>query len=564
MLVDLQVKNIALIDEISINFKHGLNVLTGETGAGKSIIIGALDLLLGARASIEVIRSGSDAAFISAYFNPDELEKINNLLNEFGIEKDQSGLLLAREIRRNGRNRSLINGQLATLKMIREISRYLVDIHGQHEHQLLLDSKRHLEILDAFIGEKIIPLKNELAEKYQRIKQINNQLQDMKLDDGERARELDMLEFQINEIEAAHLVENEDDKLKKEYKLLNNMEQVYETVGISYQKLEGEDYTEQGILDQLRIIGKDLAEIKQFAEEIEEFQNKMSDLFYQLEDLSFQLRDYHENLEFDQEKLLKIIERIDLINSLKRKYGDSIVEIKDYLNNLYQKKEELENQEALIEKLSQEKNKILEEYNKIATKMTDIRQNSAKKLVKKLEEEFKDLAMHDANFSVDFSSIKASVNGNDKVEFLISTNKGEELKALEKVASGGELSRIMLALKTITASLDEVDTLIFDEVDSGVGGKIAVKMADKLSKIGQCRQIICISHLPQIASMADHHYYISKKSNQVRTYTNIDCLNIDERIDELARMLGGVDLTDKTIAHANEMFNLAKLRREKF
>ncbi|PTX17049.1 DNA replication and repair protein RecN [Halanaerobium congolense] len=558
MLSDLQVKNFALINKVNINFKKGLNILSGETGAGKSIIIGALDLLLGARANTDVIRSGKEAAYISAFFQPEELTIINKILTEAGIEKEDSGILIAREIRENGRNRTLINGQLATLKIVKKISRYLIDIHGQHEHQLLLDPGSHLMILDAFIGQEIQPLKNNIKSLYQELNKVQKELAEIEIDDSQRARELDIINFQIDEIEEASLMKGEYEDLKEEYKSLSHAEEIYRVVAELISALSGDDYSEKGIMDRLAVLKNKFVEIEDYNQRLKKLNKKFADIYYSLEEFVFDLGDFESAFNYDEQRIAIISDRLDLINTLLRKYGEDIETVLSYLEELYQKRDKLENIEEKISSLTKKNNKFKKEILKKSGELSQLRKEYAKKLEVKLKAELKDLAMEDVRFKVDFKQKEITADGTDQIEFLISPNRGEDLKSLTKIASGGELSRIMLSLKTITAALDQVDTLIFDEVDSGVGGNTAAKMAAKLSQIAAERQIICITHLPQLASAANHHFLIKKERGENRTFTKIYALDKDERVAEIARMIGGATITDKTLAHAEEMVLLAK------
>ncbi|MTI60818.1 MAG: DNA repair protein RecN [Firmicutes bacterium] len=563
MLVDFRVKNYALIDELEIQFRDGLNVLTGETGAGKSIIIGALEILLGARASSDLIRTGQETAYIEAVFEPRKLKEINSYLMEVGIEPEEKMILLSREIRENGRNRNRINGQLATAGMIKEISRYLVDIHGQHEHQLILDSTSQLDLLDEFIVDKESKLKDRVAEKFARIKELRNKLLEIEIDETEKARQIDLLEFQISEIENAGLKEDEIEGLEKEYKILTNMEDIYTSVGSIYNAINGEDYNKQSALEEIGFFMKEMENIKDYDSNLEEFYDIIKDIYYQLEELGFQLHNYYDSLEYDDNRLKIVENRISQITALQRKYGKTVSEILAYKDEIKQSLSDLKSQDLLIKKLTKELHEMEENYYETARKVSKIRQAKAVKLEEMISQELIDLAMKDTILKIKFKEKKLADNGIDRVEFMISTNRGEELKPLAKIASGGELSRIMLALKTIIAHIDQVDTLIFDEVDSGVGGKTAQMMAEKLALISQKRQVICITHLPQIASMADNHFFISKKTDANHTYTDIYSLDQMGQKEELARMLGGVTLTDTTMKHAEEMLALADDKKSK-
>ncbi|MFW5687206.1 MAG: DNA repair protein RecN [Halanaerobium sp.] len=557
MLSDLQVKNFALINKVNINFKQGLNILSGETGAGKSIIIGALDLLLGARASTDVIRSGKKAAYISAFFQPDELKIINNILSEAGIEKEENGILIAREIRENGRNRTLINGQLAALKIVKKISRYLIDIHGQHEHQLLLDQSSHLMVLDAFIGDQIKPLKKEIKSLYQQLVELRQELSEIEIDDSQRARELDIINFQIEEIEEAALKKGEYEELKEEYQTLSHGEEIYRVVVELMSSLSGDDYKDQGIMDRLSVLKNKFAEIEDYNPELKKLNKNFADIYYGLEEFVFDLNDFESSFAYDEERISMISDRLDQINTLLRKYGEDVETVLSYLQELYQKRDRLENVEEKIASLTKKEDQLEQKLLAKSRQLSKQRKEHAKNLEVQLKQELKDLAMEDVRFKVNFVEKDISADGTDQIEFLISPNRGEDLKSLSKIASGGELSRIMLSLKTITAALDQVDTLVFDEVDSGVGGKTAAKMAAKLSQISKDRQIICITHLPQLASAASHHFLIKKEKGENRTFTQIYALDREQRVEELARMIGGTTITNKTLAHADEMLLMA-------
>jgi len=557
MLSDLQVKNFALINKVNINFKKGLNILSGETGAGKSIIIGALDLLLGARANTDVIRSGKKAAYISAFFQPDEIKIINDILSGAGIEKEENGILIAREIRENGRNRTLINGQLATLKIVKKISRYLIDIHGQHEHQLLLDQSSHLMILDAFIGREIKPLKSEIKSLYHDLSEVRKELSEIEIDDSQRARELDIINFQIEEIEEASLQAGEYEELKEEFETLSHGEEIYKVAAEMLSALSGDDYSDKGIMDRLAVLKNKFVEIEDYNQQLKELNKKFADIYYGLEEFVFDLSDFESSFAYDEERISMISDRLDLINTLLRKYGEDVETVLSYLEELYQKRDKLENIEEKIVSLGKKEADLKEKILQLSDELSKKRKKYAKNLEVRLKQELKDLAMEDVRFKVNFSRKEIAADGTDQIEFLISPNIGEDLKSLSKIASGGELSRIMLSLKTITAALDQVDTLIFDEVDSGVGGKTAAKMASKLDQISKDRQIICITHLPQLASAANHHFLIKKEKGENRTFTKIYALDRAERVKEIARMIGGTTMTEKTLAHAEEMLLLA-------
>ncbi|MFW6287775.1 MAG: DNA repair protein RecN, partial [bacterium] len=451
----------------------------------------------------------------------------------------------------------------ATAGMIKDISRYLVDIHGQHEHQRLLDHASQLVVLDEFIAYEEYGLTQKVKEAYTEISEIEKKLSEFNVDEAEKAREIDLLEFQIDEIAAAQLKDNEIVELDREFKVMANMEDIYAVIGELYNNMNGDEFQENsGLMNMIGTFMKKLDEIKEYDSEINDFHGAMSDIFYQVEDLSFRLNNYHEKLEFDQEKLDKIENRLSHLASLQRKYGQTVEDIKNYQAEMEDRLNNLMSQDKFISKLQERREVLLEEYYESANNLSKLRQNKALELEEIVSQELADLAMDKTEFRIKFSEKSPSINGIDRVEFLIAPNPGEDLKPLNRIASGGELSRIMLALKTIIAHIDEVDTLIFDEVDAGVGGKVAQMMAEKLAIIGKKRQVLCITHLPQIASMADNHFFISKEMEDDRTFTNIYNLEINDRKEELARMLGGVELTDTTIKHAEEMLNLAEHKKQ--
>ncbi len=560
MLGDLQVKNFAIIDKLSLSFSQGLNILTGETGAGKSIIIGALEMLFGSRASREVIKDGKEAAYIEASYFLSQSGDIDKILQQAGIESDPESLILAREIRRSGRNRCRVNGQLVPLKLIREIAGYLVDIHGQHEYQNLLKSSYHLDILDELLPEEGRELLTRMEAGYAKLEKLQQQKAELEKKKGERARRLDIIDYQLKEISEADPQPGELEELTRELKKLDNLEEISAAAGRASDLINGDDYNENSLLNQLGRIKDDLQSVADYDEDLKEMTKLADEIFSSLQDLGFRLRSYYENQDFDQSRAEQLRQRLDLINNLRRKYGESIAEILSYQQEIRQEKEELEGLEDRLAKVEADYQKTLKECQEIADRLTEYRKETARWLENKLIQELKELAMSEARFQVDFSEEKKLTSrGQDRVEFLFSTNPGMELKKLRRIASGGEVSRIMLAFKTIIAGFDRVQTLIFDEVDSGVGGETALQMANRLFKISIQRQVLCITHLPQIASMADRHFYIEKiipGENEVQT--RITRLSEEERKQEIARMVGGDNKTAAGLKHADEMLSRAE------
>ncbi len=564
MLGDLVLKNFAIIDEVSISFTDGLNIITGETGAGKSVIVGAMEMLFGGRASTDVIKDGRESAFIEASYFISESEDIDEIISQAGVEPNPESLILSREIRRSGRNRCRINGQLVPLWLVREVSRQLVDIHGQHEHQNLLHSSNHIDILDDLLPGSSRELKSEVADKYSRLQKLKEKKKKLTGQESDRARRMDVIEYQLEEIDAASLEEGEIEKVEQELARLNNSERIYETTGEAGELICGGDFNEPGLLDRLGQISSSLEEIAEFDEELKEIHELAENIYYSLQDLGFRIQDYHENQEFDPGRIKKLEERLDTINSLRRKYGDTVSEILEYRDELQEEYQQLNELEDRLEEIEDKMVSVKEQYIENAKKLSRQREKTAEELEEKLREELKDLALEEARFKVQFEERdNPSEKGLDSVEFLIAVNPGTRLKPLSRVASGGEISRIMLAFKSITARYDRVHTMIFDEVDAGVGGRTALKVADKLARISSQRQIICITHLPQLASMADRHFYIEKETDREKetVEAEISRLEGEERKTELARMLGAADDSETGIEHAEELMERAESKK---
>lgn len=567
MLGDLLLKNFAIIDEINISFAGGLNILTGETGAGKSVIIGALEMLFGGRASTDAIKDGKDSAYIEASYYLNQAEEINELISGAGVEPDPESLLISREIRRSGRNRCRINGQMVPLWLIREISQYLVDIHGQHEHQNLLDSSSHTGIVDELLPPEGQKLRAEVEESYEKLTELNKRRQELSRRESDRARRLDIIEYQIDEIDEAGLEEGEIEELERELKRLNNSEEIYEVTGRAGERINGSEYEDNAILDRMGEIKSNLDGIARYDGELEEIQELAESIYYSLQDLGYRLRDYHENQQFDPGRVKELEERLDLINNLRRKYGETVEEILAYRENLQEERKELAELDEKLADIEAGIEKTRAGLEEKAGKLSELRRRAAEKLEEKLQDELQDLALSEARFKVEMEKLEEpSRRGLDRIRFLIAVNPGTELKPLDQVASGGEISRIMLAFKSIIARYDQVQTMIFDEVDAGVGGKTAIKMARKLGRISRQRQVICITHLPQLASMADRHFYIEKEtdSKNETVATEIEKLAEEERREELARMLGGESESRTGIEHADELLHRAEKTKEEF
>ena len=560
MLSTIHVKNFALIDEANVELGAGLNILTGETGAGKSILIDAVNAALGGKVSRDIIGKHGDHSLIELIFVIDDPGKVE-LLNQADIYPEEDGtLILSRRITEN-RNVCKINDETVTLSRLKSVTGLLIDIHGQHEHQSLLHRQKHLEILDEFAVYKVGQLKEELAESYRRYRKSQLALSQFEMDEDKRLREMDFLQFEIREIEDAHLKEDEEEELAAQFKRMNNagkiVEKLQEVLGsIGY---DGRDSAGEQIDRSLRT----MSPITGFDETIEGFYAQLEDADSILSGLCREINDYLGEMSFDSREMQEIENRLDTIRSIQAKYGadytkvmESLEEKRARLNDL----EAFEERKAAAAKLFAEAKKETEE---LSAELSEIRKVEAYHLTEAIRTALVDLNFLEVQFSMEFGRAEQlSANGYDEMEFLISTNPGEELKPLGLVASGGELSRIMLAIKAVLADVDQIDTLIFDEIDTGISGRTAQKVSEKLNYIGRSHQVICITHLPQIAAMADNHYRIEKSVVNGRTVTRIDHLTAEQEISELARILGGAVITDTVLDSAREMKELAGQKKQ--
>ena len=558
MLGDLQVKNFAIIEHLSLSFSEGLNILTGETGAGKSIIVGALEMLFGSRANTDIIKNGKEAAYIEASYFIDLSDKLSEILEEAGVELDPEILLLSREIRRNGRNRCRINGQLVPLKLIKEVAEFLVDIHGQHEHQNLLQNSYHIELLDELLPGDIKDKLTKIEEFFYQLIEIKKEQDRLSNQVNDRARRLDIIEYQLDEIESANLKPGELNEIKSKLKRLENIEDIAATIYKSIDLISGDQHNQEALLDQLGKISSDLSKIVEFDDDIKELSELADQSFYTLQELNFQLQDYHDQIDFNESELSELRERLDVLNTMLRKYGETISEVLSYRDDLIEEKQDLESIEKKIADLNKKEEKLKADYKVLDNEISLARKKQAQWLENEITKELKDLAMEEARFKVEFKEGEISPNGSDQVKFLISTNLGGELKELSKIASGGEISRVMLAFKSIIAGHDKVKTIIFDEIETGVGGETAKQVAARLYRISTDRQVISISHLPQIASLADRHFFIYKETENQVTKTKIERLDEIEREEEIARMISGDHKTETGLKHASELLKEAE------
>lgn len=558
MLSSLHVKNLALIQEAEVEFGPGLNILTGETGAGKSILIGSINLALGKKLSREMIREGADSALVELVFET-ENPKVEQALKEMEIESLHGQVLIVRKIT-GSRSISKINGETCTTAQVRRIASLLLDIHGQHEHQSLLYTDRQLEILDAYGKEEIDPLRARVREAFRQWKELRDSLKEYELDEDARMREISFLEFEIREIDDAQLRDGEDETLEQAYRKMSNARNIVQALA-AVRAMTG-DGEGQSAGEQIGRAVRELSQIAGMDESLQQMQNSLLTIDDLLNDFNRELAGYMEEFTFSEEEFYETEKRLDEINRLKAKYGDSIPAIRRYQEEKQEKLEKMLHFEEQKEKLQKEEEKARQTLEECSQELSRIRCKYAGRLSKSIEEGLKDLNFLHVIFQIQFGrTAQYTENGFDTIEFRISTNPGEPVKALAKVVSGGELSRIMLAIKTILADRDETESLIFDEIDTGISGRTAQMVSEKMAQIGRRHQVLCITHLPQIAAMADQHFEIRKDVVDQDTVTRIHALDEESSVRELARMLGGAKITDSVLANAEEMKELARVQK---
>lgn len=539
MITNIHIKNIGIIDDIEINLNKGLNVLTGETGAGKSLIIGSLDIISGGRFSKEMIRKGEENSFVElCLYVPEDKNSIDG------------NIIVSREIYANGRNMCKINGRLVTVAELKTYMKSYIEIHGQNDNQNILDSRIHIKYLDDFIGTEIKQIKEEYKEKYIRYHELKKELKENYGDEKEKQRRLDLLKYQLTEIEEAKLKEGEEIKLEEKRKKMLNSEKIVESLNTVDEAIG------EGTIDTISYAVRSLEKIQMIDEKYQNFNNDLKNIYYELQELSRDICNYKEDVNFDEEERNEIEERLNKIYNLKRKYGNNIEEIIKYKEEISEEIQKLENIEEYNKKTKEEIKQQEREMTEIAIKMNKLRVENADKLNHNINEILEDLEMKNAkiNMHVEYKENEYYENGKNQVEFYIITNLGEDEKPLTKIASGGEMSRIMLAIKKVLADTDDMPVLVFDEIDTGISGKAGKAVAEKLSLIGKKHQVLCISHLANIAAKADYNYFISKRVIGERTNTNIELLKEDEVIKEIARISSG-EINDTTIQYAKELRN---------
>ncbi|MBZ5553064.1 MAG: DNA repair protein RecN [Acidobacteriia bacterium] len=555
MLRHLFISNYALIDQMEMEFHSGLNLLSGETGSGKSIIVDALGLLLGSKASPEMVRTGSDHASVSGVFQIAKNPSITRFLDAQGVESNDEELILKREISREGKSRAFINHQPITVSTLKSLGRWLVDIHGQNEQQALAEADAQLALVDEFAGNQ--GLLEELAELAQQLTALRSQREALEHNEKEQNRLADLFSFQKKEIETAQLKPGEDEILNAEHRLLANATKLFEVANEVYASLYE---SEAAAARTVSLAERSLESIARIDETLAANLEQLRSARIQLEDVALSMRDYLRKIDISPGRLQQVESRMAEIEKLRRKYGTTVNEILDFYQDVAQRLQALEHRDEELESLKHQMSQLSEGYFSKATTLSDRRQRTAREMEKALEHELKQLAMERTRFKVQFdrSPVEFSPFGFDAVEYLVSPNVGEALKPLARIASGGEISRLMLALKTITHAGSRIKTLVFDEVDAGIGGRTAEVLGRKLKSLAQKNQILCVTHLPQIASFADHHYFIEKVELGGRTVTRVEHLGEDDRINELARMLSGARITDAVKKHARELLKQSR------
>ena len=549
MLLEISIKNFAIIEAISLNFEKGMTVLTGETGAGKSIIIDAMNMMLGARATTDVIRHGAPKAEIEGLFSVENSHALQMIFDEQGIELGDE-IIIRREILQNGRSVSRVNGQMVNLSVLRAIGQHLVDIHGQHDQEELMRPQLHIQMLDEFGDTDFLELKQSYQTNFDAYRQMRKQLLEIKKNQEEHKARIEMLEFQMAEIESAALQPGEDLKLNQERDKLLNHKNIADTLTNAYTMLDNEEFSS---LANVRSAMNDMESLEEYDAEYREISTSLSESYYALEDVTKRLEDIIEDLDFDGNRLMQIESRLDLIHAITRKYGGNVDDVLLYFAKITEEYNLLTGNNLSSEDMEAELKQLEVSLVDLASKLASARHNLAQQLEIEIQQELKDLYMDKARFQVQFTKGKFSREGNESVEFYISTNPGEDFKPLVKVASGGELSRLMLAIKSAFSRKEGKTSIVFDEVDTGVSGRVAQAIAQKIHKIGQHGQVLAISHLPQVIAIADYQFFIEKISNEHSTVSTVRLLTVEERVEEVAKMLAGENVTEAALSQAREL-----------
>ncbi|MDO5088239.1 MAG: DNA repair protein RecN [Leptotrichiaceae bacterium] len=552
MLRELRLNNLAIIKNLDLEFNEGLIALTGETGAGKSIILDGISLLIGERNQTDMIRTGEESLFAEGIFdlNENQIKRLNNL----GFDIEDNELIISRYFDRNSKSKVTVNGVRMTVSKLKELMSNILDLVGQHEHQFLLNKNFHLNLLDKFLGREGIELAKKIRENVFDLKKLKNRIEEIETEKAKISEKKDILEFQFHEINNLNLRENEDNELEDEYKILFNAGKIGEKLEESLQRLKEGEYS---VLNSLGKIKKNFEQLSGISDTYMELKEKIENIIYDVEDISYSAEDFARETETDDIRLEKVVERIEQINKLKLKYGSTIEEILAYKDDAEKKLSFISFENDELEQLKKEKRRKAEEYFVHSEKLKSLRKKIAEKLQDTINKQLKDLNMENARFKVEFAEKRViSSRGTDDVEFMMTTNLGENFKSLAKIASGGEVSRIMLALKTVFSTVDNISVLIFDEIDTGISGETVRKVAEKLKELSKNVQVVCVTHSPQIAAKANQQFFIKKAIENNLTETKVRELDTEERIREIARIISGDNITETSINHAKEIMEL--------
>lgn len=558
MLIQLNIKQFGIIESATIELKNGLTVLSGETGAGKSMILAAISQLSGQRTSTSYIRYGEEKASVEGVFDFPKNKEVINIFKDLDLDLEDEVIIIRRDIYSSGKSVCRINGTIVNLSTLKKVAVYLLDMHEQHDNQILLVEKNHLNLIDSFNKEEIKKVRTEYKEKYKEYKVVTEKIENLKQQESDILQKVDFLKFQYQELTQMKLKKDEDISLEKDIDYLENFEKVNT---LAYSITDGID-GEYGILSKLAEIKSNLGELSRYNSNFEEKYEEITNLYYILDDLKYEVSSYTDDIEYDEEKLDRLIFRMDKIKNLEKKYSRSLNDLIIFREEIKEELEELENYEENYDKYIIEQKNILAELKSLGDKLTTIRKKTAQKLESLIQEELKFLYMDKSTIKVDFKDKEYASDGKDDVRILISANLGEPLKSLSKVASGGELSRVMLALKIIFSRSIEATSIIFDEIDTGVSGRVSQRMAEKMYQLGVGSQVLCISHLPQTTALADTNLLINKEVIDKRTLTSIKELDRQQKIEEVARMISGDKMTRLSEEHAIEMLKLAEKTKE--
>ena len=549
MLKELRIENLAIIESLELEFIDSFIVLTGETGAGKSIILDGINLLIGEKPSVDMIRDGAEYLTAEGVFEISELQCEN--LKDMGIEVEDFEIIVRRRFERNGRGKAFVNGRRVPVGSLKEIMGTLVDLVGQHNHQMLLDKDNHVALVDKFLDDEASKCKSELETLVEKYKKIDKRIKEIKKSKEELKEKKELYEFQLAEIDAVKLVSGEEEGLEEEYKKLFNAGKIRENLSSTYHILKE---NEQNVMSMISSAQKNIDYISKYGKEFGEVVGKFEKAYYEVEEVVYSIENLMQDIDIDEYRLNEVVDRLDKISSLKKKYGFTVDEVISYANRLRENLDTLDSNNLEEQTLFKEMESVLEVYKDKSTKLSAGRKTVAEDIEKRLISELKELNMKDAQFKVDFRENEGiSIEGKDRLEFLIAPNVGQSLKPLSKIASGGEVSRIMLALKSIFSKVDNIPILIFDEIDTGVGGETVNKVADKLKDIGDNVQVVCITHSPSIASKAKQQFYIEKNSVEGKTVTTVVELDMEARVNEIARMLSGDNMSQTVLDHAREL-----------